>query len=442
MDYGDAFLRIFNKHQTKMEHWNVRSTMSVQNSTNGEEKNFAPSHYQRIIEDHAKSNSPRVFRSHVKNTHSSKFIEERFKMMLDRDSFRNMTDDNNTQILENNSFSREGLSAERKNMQNDESVPGRFGTVTVTSTKEGVPVFKKNKLVKLFDEKKSSSFRLKSSSPELKKKSMFATKEDYILDDIDTPPKSSSIERLKRRFVSPKSEISTTIPVMSSPKFFLPHESDVQKMRIKTNASPARRINYRKTDSLTQNSNLEDDRLDITGLRLSKEPSAENQQQILGDLKQQENTSQGFNFQRFLSNVITTKTANDFWSPKSELTQTNGGEKRERKYFTPKQPSTNSNGLIKRNLSTLQTSKFPVFDSIPNLPNLTKLETFESSTYEDLESAGLRSSAEFYPRPKDKSSTMISSKHNLFRMKPKKAFLEISHYGNQKEKNIHIRSKP
>jgi len=219
-------------------------------------------------------------------------------------------------------------------------------------------------------------------------------------------------------------------------------------MRIKTNASPERRY-YKKMDSLTQNSNIEDEsksvwtssRFDITGQRFG-----ENKQLILDELKQQEKPS-SFDLRRFLSNVVSNKSSNDFWSPKSEITNDNLANLKtpkapERRYFNPKPPSNTSNGLIQRNLSTLQVSKFPVFDSIPAL---TKLKTLEDDTktttmYEDSEPV-FRTSVEFYPKPKDKSSTMISSKHNLFRMKPKKAFLEYSHYLNsnsqQDNKNIH-----
>jgi len=429
MDHGDVFLKIFNKHQTKMEHWNVRSSCSLYNSVNMEDSS---SNINYILDGHgnAKSNSPGVLRSHhFKNTHSSKFIGERLKIMLNRESFRDSLSES-----ENRSMSHEDHSAERKKLPYE----NKPGTVTSAS------IFNQTKLVKLFDDKKMNNPKerpsLKGSLRDLKreKKSTFAKEEHgeaYILDDEENAQKLSIERFIKRKAINPRQEQSAT-SLLVSPKHYLPHESDLEKIRMKTNASPVRRMNFRKLASLTQSSNYEDEtpktligligasnKFDVTGQKL-----------ILDELKEQEKAN--FDFRKFLNNVVSTETANQFWSPKSELIhpQTEKAKKSKSKDAAPERASkkfntTLSNGFVKRNHSTLQVSKFPVFDSIPNLA---KLDSFgvgpTTGSYEDLESAANITTGEFYPKPKDKSSTMISSKHNLFRMKPKKAFLEYSHY--------------
>jgi len=452
MDHPDVFQSIFTKYKIKMGHWSSRSVAVSSNK---------PENSVEIIPTQ-ESSSQITWPSHPKNyyqsMHSPRFIEEKLK------SISNLGEDKRQYNIENkkipplnqpqNEVFSPNISDDQKLKLNTSESENKFGRLHLTKIESNSSNPKRLQKL-LFDpndlmlnkinvkEKRKQTSKIPSINADLMTEENNVNNLTVILHDFFK----------KTVLTSPRRKEETDFSSKTS-SYFLPYERDAEKLKLKGLVNPLRSLEQKKKASQVNTqiqlegynsfifNEQHTERFDITGSPILKDFSphqSKNMQTSMDYISDEKppikksfrtnNIKKKGNLSVFDKSIF----KSDYSSVENSLTP------KILKHQMPfNSPGRNTQKLFKVDTSTekqenspsvtsaLRPSAFPLFS---NKETENKTKNFQNKLFNFDEYTEVASDAErTFPKLKNKKSTMISSKHNLFRMKPKKEFLEYRHY--------------
>lgn len=445
MDHPDVFQNIFSKYNIKMGHWSSRSAAVASHRTENSVE----------ILPTQESSVQITWPSHPKNyyqaVHSPRLIEEKLK------SIPNAAEDKHQLGLE-------------KHISNKKLMPLNQTIETASSTVPRDQKFKlptsepENKVSKKHLTKKGSSF---GHSVHLQK---------LVFDRKDLIPRRFAQKEKKKQsdkvpvpslnvdYIQEANNVAINFPeflkktVITSPgkkeeadlsskaySYFLPYERDVEKLKLKGLVSPLEQ--RKKVSQANSQLQLEDynscilsndqqtERLDVTGSRIykgttSKKSKEQNSLESIDEKSSCKNDSVKKNMNLSIpdrqeglkSNYSSLENSPDAKIPKLSKIPLSSTRKITQKHFKIDMP----NGKNEMGSPALHPSTFPLFSS-PKVENGADASSKKRFNFNECTEITLNIERTL-PKLKDKKNTMISSKHNLFRLKPSKEFLEFRHY--------------